>query len=232
MGAGMLQSESAEDYLKTICKMGGTQGAVSTSALAARLGISPVSAHEMIRKLAEQGLVEYTPYRGVSLTPAGLRAAQNVFRRHRLWERFLHDSLGLPWARVHEEAERLEHATSQEVSDRLAQFLNYPEECPHGYPITQEACACEDHGVRPLLELGFGERAEIERVPEDNAQMLEYLDRLGLRPGVMVTLVEIAPFDGPVTIELAGERKAIGRPLAERILVHSISPDNAENQGG
>jgi len=228
----MLHSESAEDYLKTICKMGGTQGAVSTSALASRLGISPVSVHEMIRKLAEQGLVEYTPYRGVSLTPAGLRAAQNVFRRHRLWERFLHDSLGLPWARVHEEAERLEHATSQEVSDRLAQFLNYPQECPHGHPIGQEACTCEDEAARPLLELAAGESAEIERVPEDNAQMLEYLDRLGLRPGVRVTMVEIAPFDGPVTIELDGERKAIGRPLAERILVHIAASHNAENQGG
>lgn len=228
----MLHSESAEDYLKTICKMGGTQGAVSTSALASRLGISPVSVHEMIRKLAEQGLVEYTPYRGGSLTPAGLRAAQNVFRRHRLWERFLHDSLGLPWARVHEEAERLEHATSQEVSDRLAQFLNYPQECPHGYPIGQETCACEDEAARPLLELAAGESAEIERVPEDNAQMLEYLDHLGLRPGVRVTMIEIAPFDGPVTIELAGERKAIGRPLAERILVHIAASHHTEHQGG
>ncbi len=228
----MPQSESAEDYLKTIWNMGGTRGAVSTGALATRLGISPVSAHEMIRKLAEQGLVEYTPYRGVSLTPAGLRAAQSVFRRHRLWERFLHDWLGLPWARVHEEAERLEHATSQEVSERLAQFLNYPKECPHGYPIVQEAHACEDEAVRSLLELSAGEHAEIERVPEDSAQMLEYLDQLGLRPGAQVTLVEIAPFDGPVTIELAGERRAIGRQLAGRILVRIISSHNAENHGG
>ena len=130
-----MASENIEEYLETICKLEQAASPVATSALARQLGISPASVSEMAMKLAEQGLVTREPYKGVALTAKGKHQALILIRRHRLWERFLTDVRGLPWDQVHEEACRLEHVTSRQVEERLAQLLGEPETCPHGYPI-------------------------------------------------------------------------------------------------
>lgn len=226
----MSYSEATEEYLKTICKLGGGHEPVALSTLATRLDVSSVSVHEMVRRLTELDLVAYQPYKGVMLTDAGTETANRVLRRHRLWERFLHDNLGMPWAQVHEEANRLEHVTSPAVAERLARFLQNPDSCPHGHPIETPGCECQDgeDGSRPLCELVVGEMATVLNVPEDDLRLLTYLDQLGLRPGMVLKIVDIAPFDGPITIEIGDERKVIGHNLATRIMVCHVETDTPE----
>jgi len=217
----MQHSESIEEYLKTLCKLGGGSRPISVSDLAERLNVSTVSVHEMIKKLVSQNLVTYQPYKGVSLTPAGVEAASRVLQRHRLWERFLHDVLGLPWAQVHEEAGRLEHATSPDVAEKLAKFLDNPASCPHGYPIMAGGECQDDPTARPLSEIPAGARSVIVRVPEDDPRLLSYMDELGLRPETRLEVIDVAPFDGPITIEISGQRKAISPQLASQIVVRA-----------
>ena len=206
-----------EQYLQTICKLSIEQSPVALSALADRLGVSSVSANEMIKKLVARGLVTYEPYKGVTLTAEGQTQALRVIRRHRLWERFLADVLGIPWDRVHEEACQLEHATSSLVEEKLAQFLDEPETCPHGYPVTGTDCCCEE-GL-PLSELEPGQRAVVLRVADHDADLLRYLAELELRPQAVIEIEEVAPFDGPLTVSIGECRRVIGRQVASQITV-------------
>jgi len=216
-----MYSESVEEYLKTISRLGGDREPVAVHTLSQSLGVSSVSAHEMVKRLAEQKLVTYQPYKGISLAPAGRDIAGRVQRRHRLWERFLSDSLGLSWAQVHEEAGRLEHATSPAVTEKLAEFLDNPDSCPHGYPIAREG-ESEEPASRPqcrLSDLEIGARAAIVCVPEDDLALLAYLDQLGLHPQTQVEIVDVAPFEGPITLRVAGQERVIAYHLAARIVV-------------
>jgi len=212
-----MTTDSMEQYLQTICRLGGEQSPVALSALADHLGISSVSTHEMIKKLVARELVTYEPYKGVTLTAEGQTQALCVIRRHRLWERFLADVLGIPWDRVHEEACQLEHATSSLVEEKLAQFLQEPETCPHGHPVAGADC-CREEGF-PLSDLEPGQRAVILRVTENNADMLRYLAELELRPQAVIEVEAVAPFDGPLTLRMGECRRVIGRQVASQITV-------------
>jgi DtxR family Mn-dependent transcriptional regulator len=212
-----MTTDSMEEYLETICKLGSEQSPVALSALADQLGISSVSANEMIKKLVARELVTYEPYKGVTLTAEGQTQALRVIRRHRLWERFLADVLGLPWDRVHEEACQLEHATSPLVEEKLAQFLDEPETCPHGYPVAGTDC-CSEEGL-PLSEMEPGQCAVVLRVAEHNADLLRYLAELELRPQAVIEIEEVAPFDGPLTVRIGECRQVVGRQVASQIAV-------------
>jgi DtxR family Mn-dependent transcriptional regulator len=212
-----MTTDSMEQYLQTICRLGGEQSPVALSALADHLGISSVSTHEMIKKLVARELVTYEPYKGVTLTAEGQTQALCVIRRHRLWERFLADVLGIPWDRVHEEACQLEHATSSLVEEKLAQFLQEPETCPHGHPVAGADC-CREEGL-PLSDLEPGQRAVILRVAENNADMLRYLAELELKPQAVIEVEDVAPFDGPLTLRIGECRHVIGRQVASQITV-------------
>ena len=212
-----MATDSMEEYLETICKLSGEQSPVALSALADQLEISSVSANEMIKKLVARGLATYEPYKGVTLTGEGQTQALRVIRRHRLWERFLADMLGLPWDRVHDEACQLEHATSPLVEEKLAQFLNEPETCPHGYPVAGADC-CREEGL-PLSEMEPGQRAVVLRVVEHNADLLRYLAELELRPQAVIEVEEVAPFDGPLTVRIGESRRVVGRQVASQITV-------------
>jgi DtxR family Mn-dependent transcriptional regulator len=214
-----MTTDSMEQYLQTICRLGGEQSPVALSALADHLGISSVSTHEMIKKLVARELVTYEPYKGVTLTAEGQTQALCVIRRHRLWERFLADVLGIPWDRVHEEACQLEHATSSLVEEKLAQFLQEPETCPHGHPVAGADC-CREEGL-PLSDLEPGQRAVILRVAENNADMLRYLAELELRPQAVIEVEAVAPFDGPLTLRMGECRRVIGRQVASQITVQT-----------
>lgn len=215
-------TESAEEYLEAICKLGEEGQPVAVSALAKHLKISSVSVNEMVRKLVERELVLYEPYKGVSLTPAGQTQALVVIRRHRLWERFLTDVLGLSWDQVHEEACRLEHATSPLVEERLSQLLGDPETCPHGHPMpTAEGEMTVEAGC-PLAELTAGQRARILRVPEGDDALLRYLATLGLQPQATVQVEAAAPFRGPLTVQVGEARNVLGRELASQIVVRPL----------
>jgi DtxR family Mn-dependent transcriptional regulator len=211
-------SESAQDYLKAIWKLE-RAGDMSTSALAESLGVTPASATAMLKKLATLGLVVHAPYHGATLTPAGERMALEVVRHHRLLELYLMQALGLSWDQVHEEAERLEHHLSDELEARIDQALGFPTRDPHGDPIpTPELRLARDEPVA-LSDLEAGSMTLVRRVPDSDPELLRYLATLGLVPAEEVTVVDQAPFDGPVTVEVRGIRHAIGRSLAAQIEV-------------
>ena len=215
-------TESAEEYLEAICKLGEEGQPVALSALAKHLEISSVSANEMVRKLVERELVLYEPYKGVSLTPAGQAQALAVIRRHRLWERFLTDVLGLSWDQVHEEACRLEHATSPLVEERLAQFLGQPETCPHGHPMPTADGEMTVEAGCALAELAPGQKAVVLRVPEGDDALLRYLATLGLKPQTTVQVEAAAPFQGPLTVRVGEAQHVLGRELASQIVVRPL----------
>jgi len=215
-------TESVEEYLEAIYKLKEEGQPVALSTLAECLAISSVSANEMVRKLVEQKLVLYEPYKGVSLTPMGQAQALAVIRRHRLWERFLADVLGLSWDLVHEEACRLEHATSPLVEERLAQFLGEPETCPHGHPMPTVEGEMVVEAGSPMAELTAGQRARVLRVPEGDDDLLRYLATLGLEPQATVQVEAVAPFQGPLTVQVGGVRHVLGRELASQIVVRPL----------
>jgi DtxR family Mn-dependent transcriptional regulator len=210
-------SETAQDYLKEIYKLQMEIGRVETSALAERVGVAPPSATAMLKKLGALGLVEHERYRGARLTRAGEKAAIEVIRHHRLLEMYLAETLGLPIAEVHDEAERLEHALSEELEARIDARLGFPTHDPHGHPIPDADLNLDQTSVRVLHDLEPGEHATIERVPDGDAELLRYLSTLDLLPGERVELVEAAPFGGPVRLLSRGAEHAISRELAAQI---------------
>jgi DtxR family Mn-dependent transcriptional regulator len=212
-------SSSIQDYLKGIQSLEAEGVKVTTSALAERMGVSAPSATAMAKRLAELGLVERAPYRGVVLTEAGRRAALEVLRHHRLLERYLSETLGLPLEEVHAEADRLEHALSEELEARIDEALGYPTHDPHGHPIPSAKLELEATADRTLVSLAPGERSTVTGVPDRDPELLRYLAALSLVPGADVELREAAPFDGPLTIRAGGDDHAVSRELAARIRV-------------
>jgi DtxR family Mn-dependent transcriptional regulator len=210
-------SETAQDYLKEMYKLQAETGLVETSALAERVGVAPPSATAMLKKLGALGLVEHERYRGARLTRAGEKAAIEVIRHHRLLEMYLAETLGLPIEDVHGEAERLEHALSEELEARIDARLGFPTHDPHGHPIPDADLNLDQTSLRALHELAPGEQATIERVPDGDTALLRYLSTLDLLPGERVELVEAAPFGGPVTLVSGGAEHAISRELAAQI---------------
>ena len=208
-----------EDYLKAVYDIELAGGAATTSDLAARLGVAPASVSGMVRRLADQGLLEHERYRGVRLTTAGRRAALMTLRRHRVIEAYLTQALGYPWDRVHDEAERLEHAASDELIDRMAQAIGEPAFDPHGAPIPTRDGAVAEPPSRPLAELVVGEAARVLRVRDEDPAMLRYVAELALRPGAHVTLVARAPYGGPLTVAVDGHEHSVGPALAAEIHV-------------
>jgi DtxR family Mn-dependent transcriptional regulator len=213
-------SESAQDYLKAIWKLG-RGGRATTSAIADELGVSPASATGMLKRLASLGLVEHERYHGATLTPAGERVALEIVRHHRLLELYLMQALGLGWDEVHAEADRLEHHLSEEVEARIDAALGFPKRDPHGDPIPTAELELVTDPARMLGELMSGDEAVILCVPDSDPALLRYLAELGLFPERRVTIVERAPFGGPLTVEVEGARHAIAIELAERIAVTS-----------
>jgi DtxR family Mn-dependent transcriptional regulator len=214
----LVMTETVQDYLKAIWMLD-RSGTVTTSALAERLGVTAASATAMIKRLASVGLVSHEPYHGVALTEAGSQAALEVIRHHRLLELYLMQALGLSWDEVHAEAERLEHHLSEALEERIDAALGHPTRDPHGDPIPTPALELAEEDDRPLSELARGAEAVIRRVPDGDPGLLRYLAELGFIPDVRVVMLAHAPFDGPLTVEVGGERHAISRELADRIRI-------------
>jgi DtxR family Mn-dependent transcriptional regulator len=208
---------AVQDYLKAIYALEAEGQRVTTSALARRMGVSAPSTTAMTKRLAELGLVERLPYRGVALTGAGRRGALEVLRHHRLLERYLVDRLGLSLDEVHAEAELLEHALSEELEARIDAELGFPTHDPHGDPIPDRELRVVRGNDRTLLDLEPGARASISRVPDGDSELLRYLGELGIVPGSDLELVDYAPFGGPVTVRTNRGEHAISRELADRI---------------
>jgi DtxR family Mn-dependent transcriptional regulator len=216
----MFDSESTEMYLKSIFELGEQGEPVPISSIAQRMGVSSVSANEMIKRLAEREMVVHTPYKGVELTHLGKQRAINVVRRHRLWERFLVDHLGIPWADSHDPACRLEHVTTNEVADALDVFLGNPDTCPHGNPIPARDGELETPEATPLSELEIGQVGRVSHIYPEETILLEYLAERQLFPGAAISVEDLAPYNGPITLLVDGEEVILGREVAAHILIH------------
>jgi len=221
MAAITITNETVEMYLKSIAELEQISTPVPISLLAQRLGVSSPSVLEMVKRLAEQELVTHTPYKGVTLTHKGRTRAMIVLRRHRLWERFLVDSLHLPWEAVHDYACQLEHATAPAVADALARFLEHPTACPHGNPIPTPEGKVSVLEAVPLITMQVGQSARLVKVSYEEAVLLEYLVRRGFTPGATLTLEDVAPYQGPLLVRVDGfdHPAALGREIASRVFV-------------
>jgi DtxR family Mn-dependent transcriptional regulator len=220
-----IPDRAAREYLKQIFKLeereGPREGPVQTSELAHAMGLTAPAVTDMAKKLAERGLVDYTPYRGLRLTALGRREATGALRRHRIVERFLTDMLGFPWSDAHDLAVQFEHEVPEAVEDRLFAALHKPASCPHGFPIPEVP---EDSfpTVMTLYELEPGEVSEVATVLEEGPDILDFIESLGLCPGAKVELLQKMPFDGPLVARVDGVERTVGQRLARIVTVRPV----------
>lgn len=218
-------SQAAQDYLKAIYMIQEEEGpssGTSTSALAARLGVSGASVTSMLKKLDDLGLVEHLPYKGAALSPAGSKIALEVIRHHRLLETYLAEALGVPWDEVHEEAEVLEHVLSERLEERISARLGHPTEDPHGHPIPARDLTMPAMSAERLWEVLEGKRVTVGQVSDSHPDALRYLADIGMVPGAEVEVVGRGPVSGPLFVKVDGvdEIRALSEPLARRVFVH------------
>lgn len=207
-------------YRRTIGSPGSEDPIAHTGDLAETLGSSPATATTHVKRLADRGLVSHIPYVGVSLSPAGRTAAVAAIRRHRIVERFLSDYLGYDWKDADRLATTFEHQLPAEVEDRLFEALGQPETCPHGFPIPTSAEG-DLPGLPPLASLEPGDVANVAVPGSTDPALVEFLDSLGLRPGVRVEVREKHPFEGPLVVRVEGNDRTLGRPVALQVFVRA-----------
>jgi DtxR family Mn-dependent transcriptional regulator len=215
-------SRSVEDYLKAVYQLTEREPDAATSDIAERLGVAPASVTGMIKRMAESGLLEHEPYRGARLTAQGRQAALAVVRRHRIIEAYLINKLGYDWASVHDEAERLEHAASDELIERMAFALGGPRYDPHGAPIPTRDGVIEQPAYLRLADVDEGARVTLRLVGDDDSERLRYLKGIGLMPMVEMQVLDKQPFGGPITVRVGTtdtRDRVIGPELASSLFV-------------
>jgi DtxR family transcriptional regulator, Mn-dependent transcriptional regulator len=218
--ASGLRSSAVEDYAKAIYALQERDNqSVSTTALAERLGVTAASASGMVKRLGELGLVSHRRYHGVLLTDAGRRVALEVIRHHRLLELYLVESLGVPWDRVHQEAEVLEHVLSEELEELIAAKLGDPTHDPHGDPIPSRELTIEEAITASLESLEPGDRGTFARISDSDPDMLRYLAERGIAPGDELEVVERQPFGGPLFVRFGDQVHPLGGELAQAMRV-------------
>ena len=222
-------SPAIQDYLKGIYTLAeeqgvgaGSDGFISTKGLADQMGVSAASATNMLKRLGSLGLVEHVPYRGARLTGAGRKIALEVIRHHRLLETYLSQALGVPWDRVHDEAEILEHVLSEDLEDRIATLLGHPTADPHGHPIPSKEGTMPEASEILLWDIEDGREVRVDRVSDGVSEALRFLADAGIRPGITLQVVKRGPVNGPLFVRVAGadeDVQALSRELAEAVWV-------------
>lgn len=207
-------TRSVEDYLKSVFHLTSQGGFATTSDIAEMLEVAPPSVSGMMKRLSETGLIEHVPYRGVQLTPQGRRAALQMIRRHRIIESYLTSKLGYDWGDVHVEAERLEHAVSEKLIERMAEALGSPRYDPHGAPIPTAAGEIEEAELITLAAASVGAALVLRQVGDEQPERLRYLADQGLTPGAHLRVEARQPFNGPTTVRLGMETRVVGQELA------------------
>jgi DtxR family Mn-dependent transcriptional regulator len=214
-------SSAVQDYAKAIYALEQRRegGVVTTNALAERLGVSAASASGMVKKLDGLGLVEHAPYKGVVLTARGMKVALEVIRHHRLLERFLAEELGVPWDRVHDEAEVLEHVLSEELEELIAAKLGHPTIDPHGDPIPTRELEIVEPDTVSMEALDAGDTGVFVRISDSDPEMLRYLSARGIAPGDAFEVLDKQPFGGPIFTRFGADVHALGGRLAAAMRV-------------
>jgi DtxR family transcriptional regulator, Mn-dependent transcriptional regulator len=214
------RSSVVQDYAKAIYSLENRSGErVGNNELAERLGVPPGTASAMVKRLDELGLAEHTPYHGVRLSAEGRRVALRMLRRHRLLELFLTETLALPWDRVHQEAELLEHSLSDELEAAIAERLGNPTHDPHGDPIPSPELELEEAETVSLADLDLGAEGRFVRVSDADPAILRYLGERGLKPGRRLRLVEREPFGGPFVVRLDRRTESLPPEIARSMRV-------------
>lgn len=219
-----MRTKAIEDYCKAIWRLAETGRPVVPGDIAAGLGVTPASVTGMLRKLSDLHLVVWSPYKDVELTEAGRAIALETIRHHRLIELFLAEALGMPWDRVHEEAERLEHVISEELEDRMDAVLGHPRFDPHGDPIPSRSGELAERPLEALVDCAAGRRVQVARVSDHDPELLRYLGELGLYPGTTVEIVGVEPYQGPLRLDLDGRAVLLGRAAALHVQVIPALP--------
>ncbi len=220
MADNPMLSRSHEDYLKVIYNLEARFGVARTSAIAELLDLAPASVSGMVKRLAKLGLVEHALHRGVRLTNSGRQAALQVLRRHRIIEAYLLEKLGYEWDSVDAEADRLEHAVSDELVEAMARAMGNPRYDPHGAPIPTSAGDLEQPEVVPMTELSVGAAGELRMVSDQDPERLRFLASLGLKPGTRFKVLARQPFHGPLTLQFEGadqREQVVGFELANSL---------------
>ena len=211
---------SQEDYLSTIYKHRDSSGAIKSNQIAERLSISGAAVTDMLKKLSKDGYVDHKKYKGITLTKVGEEYAMNMVRRHRIWEVFLHQVVGIPWDRVHEEAENLEHSSSDELINRLEEMLNFPEFDPHGDPIPDKNGKLpEQKKAKSLSVIQPGNKVKVLKVNDFDSSFLKHISRIGIELNKDIEVKEVLKFDGSMLITVSGKEITVSNKLAANIFV-------------
>ena len=220
MSQKQLAPTATEDYLKTIYLLSAPESPVTTSRIATVQQVKPASVTSMIQKLDKLGMVHYEKHHGVTLTAKGKRLALKTLRHHRLLELYLTEKLGFSWDEVHEEAERLEHVISEKFEERIADALGHPAFDPHGEPIPSKDGQITWIPQRPLASLSPGEQATVTRIADDtDREFLRHLAELAILPGAVIRVTAVAPYDGPITVDVGGQQQVVGHKAAATIFM-------------
>lgn len=215
-----MKNISKEDYLSAIYKLRDEAGEIKPNLIAENLDISPAAVTDMLKKLAVDGFVQYKKYKGIKLTPKGEKYAVNMIRKHRLWETFLYQTLNMPWEKIHDEAEKLEHSSSDELVDKLEEFLNFPKFDPHGYPIPDKTGSLPKHKpVAALSELNKNDKGVIARISDFKSELLVYVSKQGLTIGQKITVKDKLDFDGTVLIKTNSNEISLSNKIASNIFI-------------
>ena len=212
-------SSTMEAYLENIYRLEQEYGVAKTKLLAELVGVSLGTVTNTITFLEKQSLVTHEPYKGVKLTETGRTIALDVLRRHRLTERLLTDILGIEWSKVHNHSCKLEHAITSELIKPLEKALGYPETCPHGNPIPKEDGELFKEELHSIVDLEKGTKGEVIRITREKKELLDYLLNLNLVPGSHIEVLEMAPFNGPITLKIEEEEHAISRKIASIVMI-------------
>lgn len=216
-----MQSFTEENYLKIIYHLAEKTNNVQTNAIAEQIQTKPASVTDMIKKLADKGLVDYIKYQGVTLTEKGKHAAVDIVRKHRLWEVFLVNKLNFKWDEVHDLAEELEHIKSVDLIERLDEFLGFPKSDPHGDPIPDKNGRFAKTQFLKLIELKINDGGTITGVSQHSSAFLKHLEKLGLTLGKQIIITDVTDFDGSVEIVVDNKQINISREVAKHILISS-----------
>lgn len=208
-----------ENYLKSIYHLSLNAQNVSTNGLAAYINTKASSVTDMLKKLADKALINYMPYQGVTLTAAGEKIAVNIIRKHRLWEYFLVEKLDFKWDQVHEMAEEMEHISSNELIDRLDQFMGYPKYDPHGDPIPDRNGQFKTYDLKPVSNGAVYESGVICGVRDHSAVFLQYLEKQELTIGKKISIEEIIEFDHSMVLIMEDKKIQISREVANNLLI-------------